>query len=468
MQPAFAFTSAFTAINLSHATAANRKPQLIKSIWHASVQIHSDNGAPKKVTQVPSKVREATDPDLVSITSTAFDQNITLPALPAPLKKRKRKKTVRKVDLVESVRNLDSDPEDHCVLRAEPVSIRRRFSSLRRVLIVHCGGTFGMDVSASFDSTGLLRRGGHYNQSLRPGNLLADIMQHVPELRALADLDVSVAMNKDSARMGPPDWMRIARLLHKRRADYDAFVVIHGTDTLAYTGAALSLMLAGFAKPVVLTGSQLPMLRARSDARQNLIDSVSCATEGVLEEFAICFGGTLLRANRAQKTSSTAYRAFDSPTYPALAKLGVDVDWNHSALWKDPGVYRPRFKLETNVIRIPVVPGVNPAVAYGDLYGRGVRGAVLESFGVGNLPDTRSAGWLDWLRSQRKLGLEVYLASQCVTGPLHPELYRSGSAAMAFGAQATRRMTAETAVIKLMLCLGHVDLHPSYPLAGEL
>lgn len=227
-------------------------------------------------------------------------------------------------------------------------------------------------------------------------------------------------------------------------------------------------MLAGFGKPVVLTGSQLPMLRARSDARANLLDSVQCAVDGVLEEFAICFGGTLLRANRAQKTSSTAYRAFESPTHPPLAKLGVDIEWNTSALWIDPGIYRPRLRLNPAVVRIPVIPGCNPRLAYGDLYQRGVRGAVLESFGVGNLPDTKSAGWIEWLKEQRNLGLEVYLASQCTTGPLHPELYKSGSKAMAFGAQATRRMTAETAVIKLMLTLAHKDLHPSFPLAGEL
>lgn len=145
---------------------------------------------------------------------------------------------------------------------------------------------------------------------------------------------------------------------------------------------------------------------------------MTCATDaaGTLQEFAVCFGGTLIRANRAQKTSSTAYRAFESPTHPDLARLGVDIEWNHEALWRDPGVYRPRFKLETNVIRIPVVPGCDPRIAYGDLYARGVRGAVLESFGVGNMPDQRGAGWLEWLRSQRKEGLEVYLASQCLTG----------------------------------------------------
>lgn len=403
---------------------------------------------------------------------------VVSPPFPKPLtveKKTSKKKVtsptakVAKMDPVAKLKprkskssNLTKTP-DFC-------TVRPAWPALKRVLIVHCGGTFGMDTELSFDKTGQIKSGtgGNYSRALRPGKLLGDILEHVPELRALADLDVHVAMNKDSARVGPPEWIRIAKLLDKRRDEFDSFVIIHGTDTMSYTGAALSLMLAGFRKPVVITGSQLPMTRPRSDARQNLIDSVTIATDGVLEEFGLCFGGTLIRANRAQKTSSTAYRAFESPTHPELAKLGVDIEWNHDALWKDPGVYRPRLKLETNVIRIPVIPGMNPNVAYGNLWERGVRGAVLEAYGVGNMPDTKTAGWMDWLKDQRDLGLEVYLASQCVKGPLHPELYRSGSAAMSFGAQATRRMTAETAVIKLMLCLGHVDLHPSYPLAGEL
>lgn len=325
-----------------------------------------------------------------------------------------------------------------------------------------------MDPTTSFDSSGTLRRGGNYTSGLRPGALLENLLENFPELRSIANLEVVVPLNLDSSRVGPRHWMKIARLLHKNRDFYDGFVIIHGTDTMSYTASALSLMLAGFARPVVFTGSQIPMAMPRSDARQNLVDAVTVACSERLEEFAICFGGTLLRANRALKTNSSAYRAFSSPSYPPLATLGVDIEWNPSALWKDPGVYRPRIKLEKNVVRIPVVPGVAPQVAYGDLFSRGVKGAVIESFGVGNLPDQKSAGWMDWFKDQREKGLELYLASQCLTGPLNPELYRSGSTVLGFGAKTTRRMTSETAVVKMMLCLAYTDLHISYPLAGEL
>ncbi|PXF44349.1 L-asparaginase 1 [Gracilariopsis chorda] len=329
-------------------------------------------------------------------------------------------------------------------------------SPLPHVLIIHCGGTFGMQLSNTSKS-----------KTLKPAVLLQNLLVAYPELNEIANLNVSSPMNLDSSRMGPDHWIKIAKLLDKHRDTYDGFVIIHGTDTMAYTGAALSLMLAGFRKPVVLTGSQRPMLMPRSDARQNLVDAVTVACQSKLQEFAVCFGGLLLRANRALKYSSSAYRAFSSPTHPPLAILGVDIEWNQFALWKDPGVYRPRMKLDPNVIRIPVVPGANPKQAYGDLVARGVRGAVIESFGVGNVPDHRSAGWMGWLRSQQKLGLKIYLSTQCATGPLNPNLYNS-SAAGALGATSTKRMTTETAVVKMMLCLAHPDLHLSYPLAGEL
>ena len=176
---------------------------------------------------------------------------------------------------------------------------------------------------------------------------------------------------------------------------------------------------------MVLTESQLPIERARSDARQNLIDALTCATDGTdaLREVAVCFGGTLLRASRAQNTSSTEYRVFASPTYPELALLGVDIKWNRAALWRDPEVYRPRFALKTRVIRTPVVPGCDPRMAYGDLYQRGVRGVPCSRASEsGNMPDQRGAVWLEWLKAQRKEGLEVYLASECVIGSLHSDL----------------------------------------------
>lgn len=315
--------------------------------------------------------------------------------------------------------------------------------------------------------------GGRYEKGLRPGSMLNNILTAVPELRTLAQLDLQIPFNKDSSNVGPPEWVRMAKILHANRDRYDAFLIVHGTDTMSFTASALSLMLAGFRKPIVLTGSQIPLALPRSDARQNLIDALTCAVAShypphvQLQEVAICFGGRLLRGNRAQKVNSTLYQAFESMSHPPLATLGVDIEWNRSALLHPEGVYRPRFNLEPGVIRIPVVPGSDPRRCYGDLYARGVRGVVLEAFGTGNLPDMKD-GWLPWLRTQRKKGLAVYMRSQSSLGPLAPQLYRSGSAALKIGVEAGPQMTPECAAVKMMLCLRYPDLPMGMPLAGEM
>ncbi|KAG2443698.1 hypothetical protein HXX76_002046 [Chlamydomonas incerta] len=351
---------------------------------------------------------------------------------------------------------------------------------LPRVLFLHTGGTLGMDPEEAFEedeSHNLRPRAGasdSYKGSLRPGEMLSSLLTMVPELDKFANVDLQVVFNKDSSRVGPQDWIHIARVLHANRAHYDAFVVVHGTDTLAYTASALSLMLCGFKKPIVLTGSQLPLRAPRTDARQNLLDSIQVATSASspphveLQEVAVCFGGKLMRGNRTQKVNSAAYQAFDSLTYPYLATLGIDVDWNTRYLLRAEGAYKPRFKLDPRVIRIPVVPGSDPRTAYGDLYGRGVRGVVLEAFGVGNLPDQPGFGWIPWLKEQTAKGLQVCLTSQCSSGPLQPALYHAGQLAAEMGVDAGPHMTPECAAVKMMFCLEHPDLALGVPLAGEL
>ena len=315
--------------------------------------------------------------------------------------------------------------------------------------------------------------GGNYDNKLGPRSLLTDILSAVPELSAFAKLRVRVLFNKDSCQIVPSDWVFIAKALHEAREEYDAFVLVHGTDTLAYTTSALSLMLANFGKPIIVTGSQLPLAMPRSDARQNLIDSVSCATAGFVPPFisvnevAVCFGGKLMRGNRVRKVSATIYSAFSSPSFPDLAHLGVGIDFNPQLLLnvKDKE-YAPRFKINPNVIRISIIPGCDPNKAYGDLYERGVRGVVLEAFGVGNMPNDEF--WIPWLRVQRKKGLAVYLSSQCERGTLHPELYMAGSFALEMGVKGGPMMSPECAVVKLMLALANDDVDLTVPLAGEL
>lgn len=384
------------------------------------------------------------------------------------------------VPAAEPRRQPSYDSVDEIDFRPDPASpLIMVTKPLPRVLLIHTGGTLGMDPEASFESDeGDLHlaegTGGTYKQGLQPGQMLGDLLSHIPELRAFANMEVRVLFNKDSCRIGPAQWEQMARALHAARDYYDAFVIVHGTDTMAYTASALSLMVPGFRKPIVLTGSQLPLLMPRSDARQNLIDSLTCATavhnppHVQLQEVTVCFGGKLLRGNRTRKTNASTYDAFSSPSYPPLARLGVGVEWDEGALLRNYGVYRPRFKLDPRVIRIPIVPGCDPRIAYGDLIERGVRGVVLETFGVGNMPDETEAGWIPWLREQRHKGLTVYLASQCDVGNLHPELYRSGSIALELGVESGPQMTPECACVKMMLCLAYPDLPLAQPIAGEL
>lgn len=162
----------------------------------------------------------------------------------------------------------------------EPMMFVKR--PLPRVLMVHCGGTLGMDPAESYEMEESMDEvrlrqgtGGVYNEDLGSDDLLTNVLETVPELRAFANLDVRVAFNLDSSRVGVREWVELAKMLHEARDHYDAFLVLHGTDTMAYTASALSFMLAGFRKPIIMTGSQLPLKLVRSDARQNLIDSLT-------------------------------------------------------------------------------------------------------------------------------------------------------------------------------------------------
>lgn len=360
-----------------------------------------------------------------------------------------------------------------------------------------------MDVEAAFEappavaSPPTIKRGAagnHYSSALRPGSMLSGLLAAVPELAALCQPTLHVAFNHDSSAIGPNEWIALARLLHESRAHFDGFLVIHGTDTLAFTASALSLMLTQFGKPIVLTGSQLPLASPRSDARQNLIDAVTCIASGavgcagrgggggsgtggsslpapLLQEVAVCFGGRLLRGNRCTKAHSAHYGAFESPSHQPLAVLGVDVEWNANALLRPEGCYTPRLKLEPRVMRLPVVPGCDPRLAYGsgrDVAERGVRGVILEAFGVGNIPDRPEQGWRRFLVELTGAGVLVCLSSQCRTGPLRPDAYAAGVAALELDGLGLGPHTAEAAVAKTMLCCAYPDLPLGVPLAGEI
>src|SRR5262245_1020717 len=234
----------------------------------------------------------------------------------------------------------------------------------RSILLITTGGTFGMLP----DARGFLR----------------GVAKTVPEVTALARISVSAPFALDSSSMVPEHWASLARLIASRMDRFDGFVVTHGTDTMAYTAAALSFLLENLKKPVILTGAQRPLLEIRTDARANLVDAVEVATQG-LPEVAICFGGLVLRGNRARKCSLTDYRAFQSPNYPHLGEIGARLAMYEDRVRKPRGRFRLRSELDPRVLHLRLAPGLAGTSLRGlDL--ESIRGVVLEAFGAGNIP----------------------------------------------------------------------------------
>ena len=239
----------------------------------------------------------------------------------------------------------------------------------KRIHLVHTGGTLGM-----------MPTGG----ALAPGPFLAQLLEDVPELSRLADVDVEILMNRDSTEMLPTHWDVIGACLASKMDAYDGFVLIHGTDTMAYTAAALSYSLRGLRKPVVLTGSQRPLKAIPTDGRTNLVSAVDLARRD-LPEVSIFFGRQLLRGNRARKVSAERYDAFESPNYPPLGRVGLDVDLHPALLRRPVGPFAHVPGFDPAVAFLYVWPGA-PADALTRAVDGGARVLVVGAYGTGNVP----------------------------------------------------------------------------------
>jgi L-asparaginase len=307
-----------------------------------------------------------------------------------------------------------------------------------RILLLHTGGTLGM--------------AGGRPSALRPAAFFKTLKSRCPELFRLADIELELFSNLDSSEMQPELWSRLAAHLHQRLPDFDGAVVTHGTDTLAYTASALSFMLPGLPKPVVMTGSQRPLGEIRSDARLNLIDAVLSALQGP-PEVSICFDSHLYRGNRTRKVKVSEYDAFESPNFPLLGILGVDATFAPGLRQKGP--LRLREKLESRVFLLKVFPGLDPALPLALL--PQLRGLVLEAYGAGNYPVDPSLGrsLLPLFREARKRDVPVVVVSQAFRNGVDLTLYESGAAALAEGALSGGDMTPSAALVKLMQGLAY-------------
>ena len=312
---------------------------------------------------------------------------------------------------------------------------------------------------------------GRRPKALVPGAFSRTLRERAPELFELAQIELDLFSNVDSAEMQPELWCRMARHLHQRLPKFDGAVVTHGTDTMAYTASALSFMLRGLDKAVVLTGSQRPLQEVRSDARLNLIDAVTAALRGP-REVTLCFDSRLYRGNRVQKVKVSEYDAFESPNLPPLGVLGVEARFSRGL--KPRGRFRLFDRLVPEVFLLKVFPGLEPSVALALL--PHLKGLVVEAYGAGTFP-TRGdlhRSLTPLFAEARRRRIPVVVVTQALRNGVDLSLYESGEAALERGAISGGDMTSAAALVKLMLALawcrgpGEISRFMQRPIAGEL
>ena len=309
----------------------------------------------------------------------------------------------------------------------------------KRVYIVYTGGTIGMRRSPDGyqpDPGSLAEQMAHMPELLDPGMPEYDIHEYDPLL--------------DSANMTPDKWYTIARDIADHYEQYDGFVVLHGTDTMAYTASALPFMLQGLSKPVIVTGSQIPLCEVRNDGRGNLITAMMIAAEYAIPEVCLCFGSHLLRGCRAVKIDADGFEAFASPEYPPLGTIGIDIQihWNRvlrRSLNRKRLQLRPFANPVVAVLRL--FPGITPELVQ-NMLRPPLQGLVLEAYGVGNGP-TKNADFVAAIEEGVARGVVIVDCSQCLTGTVDLSDYASGVALARAGVISGYDMTTEAALAKM-------------------
>ena len=338
-------------------------------------------------------------------------------------------------------------------VRINPVSPRPGRAS---VLVIYTGGTLGM----RYETEG---------KQLVPFEF-EHIIERVPEVRRL-DFEITFLTLPepiDSSNMKPALWLELARIIHNHYAQYDSFVILHGTDTMAYTASALSYLLEGLRKPVILTGAQLPIGVARSDARENFITALEIAADThpdgtpMVSEVCIYFNSKLLRGNRAKKQESSDFDAFQSENYPALANAGVRIEYNWPFLqpYQAGTLLRLHPQLDPNVTFLKLFPGICRQVVRSILRIEGLRGVVLETFGAGNAPT--DAWFLEEIRLALERGLLLFNVSQCNGGRVTQGQYQTSKYLQEIGVVSGTDITAEAAITKMMYVFGNEPDHTQH------
>jgi L-asparaginase len=315
------------------------------------------------------------------------------------------------------------------------------------LLIVYTGGTIGMIQDP-------------VNGSLVPIDFRY-ISDHVPDLRKFGYSLHSISFDpvKDSSNIDPPVWIKIAEIIEENYEKFDGFVVLHGTDTMAYTASALSFMFENLGKPVILTGSQLPIGLLRTDGKENLITAIEIAAakeNGLpsVQEVCICFDNRLVRGNRATKMSAEHFDAFYSPNYPALAEVGLHIKYS-SGLIRHPETgkkFRVQKAFDNNVAILKLFPGINRKLVQAVTRTEGLRGLIIETFGSGNAPTYQ--WFLDDLRFFIDKGGIILNVTQCHGGSVEMGIYETSRQMLAAGVVSGKDITSEASITKLMHLLG--------------
>jgi L-asparaginase len=320
-----------------------------------------------------------------------------------------------------------------------------------RILLVYTGGTIG---SFEDPETG----------ALRPFDF-DHLRSRVPEIEALeVTLDFESMAPIDSSDMSIERWGELARLLFHRRERYDGFVVLHGTDTMAYSASALSYMLPNFGKPIVLTGSQLPIGVVRTDGKENLLTAIEIAGTWdssdpergpLVREVVVYFGDELMRGNRSHKQDAEGFQALVSPNFPALGEVGVHVRFRRDLLLRPRGEARLFEELDAGVTVVHLIPGITPEALSHQLCIPGLRAAVLRTYGSGNAP--RDPLFLGILTAAQERGIFLVNVTQCSVGSVDANRYVTGAGLTRIGVEPSLDITLEGAVTKLMVLAA---LHP--------